>query len=65
MTNDEGNPNDEVRNTSRDAAGIVVKSASFIRHSTFVLRHLPSHPLRRFDAEQLETFLQYASGQFA
>jgi hypothetical protein len=29
------------------------------------LDHSRSHLLRRFDAEQLETFLQHASGQFA
>lgn len=29
------------------------------------LDHSRSHLLWRFDAKQLETFLQYASGQFA
>jgi hypothetical protein len=29
------------------------------------LNHSCSHLLRRFDAEQVETFLQHASGQFA
>ena len=32
---------------------------------TTSLDHSRSHLLRRFDAEQLETFLQHSSGQFA
>ena len=40
MTNDERNPNDETRNSAEVIAhAFVIRDLSFIRHSTFVLRH--------------------------
>jgi hypothetical protein len=42
MTNDETNPNDEIGNGARFAAHFFgIGASSFIRHSTFVLRHFP------------------------
>ena len=38
---------------------------SLTSHVTASLNHSRSHLLWRFDAEQLETFLQHESGQFA
>ena len=41
MTNDEGNPNDEIRNGSaRLLEGFAIRASSLIRHSSFKLRHL-------------------------
>ncbi len=42
MTNDETNPNDEIRNGALiAAASMVIRTWLFIRHSTFVVRHFP------------------------
>jgi hypothetical protein len=41
MTNDEGNPNDEIRNDPIHLLqGFVICASSLIRHSSFVVRHL-------------------------
>jgi hypothetical protein len=40
MTNSERNPNDEFRNGAEVVArAFVIGDLSFVRHSTFVLRH--------------------------
>ena len=40
MTNVEANPNDEIQNRSRPITGFfAIRVLSFLRHSTFVLRH--------------------------
>jgi hypothetical protein len=40
MTNDEGNPNDEIRNgPARLTQGFVIRASSLIRHLSFELRH--------------------------
>jgi len=64
MTNDETNPNDEIRNGALIAAAfIVIRTSSFIRHSCFVI--FPSHLLRHLDPEKGETLFQDSSGQIA
>jgi hypothetical protein len=45
MTNDEGNPNDEVRRELTDISNLsVIRASSLIRHSSFDIRHF-SPPL--------------------
>ena len=40
MTNDETNPNDETQKSARHASQeFVIRASSFLRHSSFVLRH--------------------------
>jgi hypothetical protein len=40
MTNDEGNPNDEVRREVTDISNLsVIRASSLIRHSSFDIRH--------------------------
>jgi len=51
-----------VRRTPRS---FVIRALSFIRHSSFVLRHLPSHLLRHLDPEQLEALGQNPRRQLA
>ena len=43
MTNDELNPNDETRKGSVIVSRFVIRASTFLRHSTFELRH--SFPL--------------------
>jgi hypothetical protein len=63
MTNDEGNPNDEIGSRCFLPQRFVIRASSLIRHSTFVLRHFPSHPFRHFDAKQIQTSLQHPRGK--
>src|SRR4029453_279455 len=43
MTNDELSPNDETRSGAQvPARSFVIHASTFLRHSTFVLRHFPS-----------------------
>jgi len=64
MTNDETNPNDEIRNGALiAAASIVIRTSSFIRHSCFVI--FPSHLLRHFDPEKAEALFQDSSSEVA
>jgi hypothetical protein len=60
MTNDETNPNDEIRNP---ALPFGLRHSFVIRHSCFVI--LLSHPFRHFDAEKIETALQNSPGEIA
>jgi hypothetical protein len=49
MTKLEGNPNDQMTNFDVDLALLFFGNSSFLRHSTFVLRHFPrarEHELR-------------------
>jgi hypothetical protein len=39
MTNDELNPNDETRKGSVIVSRFVIRASTFLRHSTFELRH--------------------------
>src|SRR4029453_14903844 len=43
MTNDELSPNDETRSGAQvTARSFVIHASTFLRHSTFLLRHFPS-----------------------
>ena len=66
MTNDETNPNDKIQNAARIAAhSFIIGASSFIRHSAFELRQLPSHLLGHLDSKKIETALQDSPGEIA
>ena len=63
MTNDETNPNDEIRTRTGALHFFVIRALSLIRH--LGIRHSSSHLLRHFDPEKAEALFQDSSSEVA